>query len=111
KYTGTLGQIHHRTDQLAATILAFAHFVLENTACHYMFADIQGMFSCSYDRNELGQTTLVLFDPMSHTPTKSSGLGDHGVDGIRDFIQSHQCNTICALLKLASPDVLQASLD
>ncbi|KDQ58251.1 hypothetical protein JAAARDRAFT_193673 [Jaapia argillacea MUCL 33604] len=102
KFTGTLGQVH-MSGQLLSTIMAFAHFVLENTACKYMFADIQG----SYDKNGL----LVLFDPMTHTPSQSSGLGDHGLAGIRDFIESHQCNSICSALKLASVSALESTLD
>jgi hypothetical protein len=41
KYSGTLG-IGNGEDKLSATITAFSHFVVENSACQYMFADIQG---------------------------------------------------------------------
>jgi Alpha-kinase family len=41
KFSGTLG-MHNRADKRSATIMAFSHFVLENSACKYMFADIQG---------------------------------------------------------------------
>ncbi|OAX31332.1 hypothetical protein K503DRAFT_806148 [Rhizopogon vinicolor AM-OR11-026] len=42
KFSGTLG-IRNRTDKHSATIMAFSHFVLESSACEYMFADLQGM--------------------------------------------------------------------
>jgi hypothetical protein len=42
KFSGTLG-IRNRTDKRSATIMAFSHFVLESSACEYMFADLQGM--------------------------------------------------------------------
>ena len=47
KFSGTLG-MPHCSDRQSATIMAFSHFVLENTTCRYMFADIQGksLFNC-----------------------------------------------------------------
>ena len=47
KFSGTLGMVH-RSDRRSATIMAFSHFVLEDAACRYMFADIQGksVFEC-----------------------------------------------------------------
>ena len=41
KFSGTLGQCT-RSDKRTATILAFGQFVMDNTACKYMSADIQG---------------------------------------------------------------------
>jgi hypothetical protein len=41
KFSGTLG-MNNRTDKCTATMMAFSHFVLESSACQYMFADIQG---------------------------------------------------------------------
>ena len=42
KFSGTLGAQNHQ-DKRSATVMAFSHFVIEDTACQYMFADIQGM--------------------------------------------------------------------
>jgi hypothetical protein len=52
KFSGTLG-MPHRSDRRSATIMAFSHFVLENAACRYMFADIQGkyVFECLSPRH------------------------------------------------------------
>ncbi|TFY52692.1 hypothetical protein EVG20_g10443 [Dentipellis fragilis] len=47
-----------------------------------------------------GPDELVLFDTMTHTSTRSSGLGDHGADGILQFKKQHVCNTICDRLGL-----------
>ena len=41
KFSGTL-DMHNRLDKWSATIMAFSHFIIEDTACLYMFADIQG---------------------------------------------------------------------
>jgi hypothetical protein len=41
KFSGTLGA-PNRQDKRSATVAAFSHFVVEDTACQYMFADIQG---------------------------------------------------------------------
>ena len=81
KFSGTLG-MRNRFDRQSATIMAFSHFVLQNLACKYMLADIQGEFtarqcvSCtdtytgSMDRRVLSQneSVLTLFDPMMRTP-------------------------------------------
>ena len=42
KFLGTLSA-QNRQDKRSATVMAFSHFVIEDTACQYMFADIQGM--------------------------------------------------------------------
>ena len=84
KFSGTLG-MRNGQDKRSATIMAFSHFVLEDSACRYMFADIQGdsvllrepclFIDCYYiagsmDRNPFMQneSVLMLFDPMTHTP-------------------------------------------
>ena len=41
KFSGTLG-VSNRPDKLSATIMAFSHFVIQETACEYMFSDLQG---------------------------------------------------------------------
>ena len=42
KFSGTLGSTT-RTDLRSLTITAFAHYVAHETACRYIFADIQGV--------------------------------------------------------------------
>ena len=41
KFSGTLGT-STRSDLRSLTMAAFAHYVAEETACQYLFADIQG---------------------------------------------------------------------
>ena len=41
KFSGTLSA-QNCQDKQSATVMAFSHFVLEDTTCQYMFADIQG---------------------------------------------------------------------
>jgi len=41
KFLGTLG-ISNWPDKLSVTIMAFSHFVIQETACEYMFSDLQG---------------------------------------------------------------------
>lgn len=47
KFSGTLG-VTSRSEKRSATMTAFSHWVIEGTACQYMFADIQGAlnFQC-----------------------------------------------------------------
>ena len=42
---------------------------------------------------------------------RTSGIGDHGREGLQDFISSHNCSHICLALKLASSEMLQITLD
>jgi len=67
-----------------------------------------------------GRDTLVLFDVMSHSQASyvlsflfllpapyllsfsDSGIGDHGVPGIKSFLEQHTCNYVCKGLGLAS---------
>ncbi|KAJ7456354.1 hypothetical protein B0H11DRAFT_2244038 [Mycena galericulata] len=79
KFTGTFGSCQD-TDKLTCTILAFNHFIMQDTACLLAFADLQG---------SRHKGSLVLFDPMTHTIPGKSGTGDHGPKGIRDTIESH----------------------
>ena len=81
KFSGTLGSTT-RNDLRSLTMNAYAHYVAQETACRYIFADIQGsespfvriqiLTSCpatlgSNNRNASGKLSLTLFDPMSHT--------------------------------------------
>ena len=52
KFSGTLGSTTRR-DLRSLTVAAFAHYVAQETACRYMFADIQGVFvifACTFGR-------------------------------------------------------------
>lgn len=49
KYSGTLG-VTNRSEKRSATMTAFSHWVIESTACQYMFADIQGMLNFNGSR-------------------------------------------------------------
>ncbi|KAJ7180029.1 kinase-like domain-containing protein [Mycena crocata] len=60
-----------------------------------VLADIQGTPAHMH-----GTDTLVLFDPMTHTLTGDSGIGDFGHSGIQSFIRCHKCNDLCRALSL-----------
>jgi hypothetical protein len=66
------------TDKAGATITAFVHWVMADTACNLCFADIQGQGSLAVDLfinivagtecvREDGSYGWILFDPMTHT--------------------------------------------
>ena len=40
-----------------------------------------------------------------------TGLGDHGPEGIQDFIDKHSCSVTCRALSLASMDSLAVALE
>ncbi|KAJ7081540.1 hypothetical protein C8R43DRAFT_965584 [Mycena crocata] len=60
-----------------------------------VLADIQGTPAHMH-----GIDTLVLFDPMTHTLTGDSGIGDFGRSGMQSFIRDHKCNDLCRALSL-----------
>ncbi len=81
KFSGTLGSTT-RSDLRLLTVTAFAHYAAEQTACCYIFADIQGVFisfahiqrlkRCSpiarlNNANTGGKLAITLFDPMTQT--------------------------------------------
>ena len=43
--------------------------------------------------------------------SRTSGIGDHGPNGLQDFVTSHVCNYICTGLRLVSSALLQNTLD
>ncbi|PIL33491.1 hypothetical protein GSI_04114 [Ganoderma sinense ZZ0214-1] len=105
KFSGTFGSTT-RTELRSLTVSAYAHYVAEQTACRYIFADIQG----SNNANASGKLSLTLFDPMTHTVEGTSGAGDHGREGLQDFVSNHTCNHICWAMQLASREVMQNTL-
>ncbi|KAJ7780717.1 hypothetical protein DFH07DRAFT_707427, partial [Mycena maculata] len=95
KFTGTFGASQD-TDKLTCTILAFNHFIMEDTACLLAFADLQGD-TCAGSRHK---GSLIIFDPMTHTIHGESRPGDHGHKGIHETINNHDCNIFCTALGL-----------
>ncbi|KAF8576013.1 hypothetical protein K439DRAFT_1307918, partial [Ramaria rubella] len=79
-----------------ATIVVFAHFCWLYSQQTLVFADMQG----SPARNSLGNSIEVLFDPMTHSLTGDTGLGDFGQEGIDIFLSQHRCNRICTAVEL-----------
>ncbi|KAJ7171895.1 hypothetical protein C8R43DRAFT_1146518 [Mycena crocata] len=84
------------TDKLALTMLAFSHFIMEFRVCAMSMVDLQGSFHANFGAVRI----LTLFDPMSHTATKDSGVGDFGLTGIQNSIDTHQWNLYCRSLGL-----------
>ncbi|KAJ6464679.1 kinase-like domain-containing protein [Mycena vitilis] len=83
------------TSRIAATVEAFIHFVYYVSQQSVVLCDVQTMKS----RIE-GEQKNVIFDPMAHTPIGKSGPGDHGEEGIKNFIATHKCNAKCESLGL-----------
>ncbi|KAK7026169.1 hypothetical protein R3P38DRAFT_3192514 [Favolaschia claudopus] len=108
KFSGTIGGADNSPNQLASTMVAFTHFILQITACRLAFTDLQG----SYDCERAGEVPrLVLFDPMTHSLSGNTGVGDHGAAGIEDTIDTHICSYTCRSMKLASLASLQMTFE
>ncbi|KAJ7153976.1 kinase-like domain-containing protein, partial [Mycena crocata] len=94
-FTFTLNHQSRRHNLCAKTIHSFAHFVYGHSNNSVVLADIQ-----STPAHMHGTDTLVLFDPMTHTLTEDSGIGDFGHSGIQSSIRDHKCNDLCWALSL-----------
>lgn len=81
KFSGTLS-LTTCNDLRSLTVTVFAHYVAQETACHYIFTDIQGVsapfghiqrlkrrspIAGSNNASTNGKLLLTLFDPMTHT--------------------------------------------
>ncbi|KAJ6566837.1 kinase-like domain-containing protein [Mycena capillaripes] len=95
KFSGTLVHHSHRKDLRSATISAFAHFVFGYSKRTLVVADLQGT-PCLVQNND----GLILFDLMTHTAVGDSGVGDFGWEGIKTFVNDHNCTDLCRSLSL-----------
>ncbi|KZV59394.1 hypothetical protein PENSPDRAFT_695182 [Peniophora sp. CONT] len=79
------------------TVNAFIHFAYVYSGYEDIYADMQ-----SYKQWIDGTLMEVFFDPMVHTSstTDVSGVGDHGKEGIEEFVDQHVCGLICKVLEL-----------
>lgn len=67
---------------------AFSHWTWVHTQRDYLVCDIQGVLSHSFE----------LTDPVIHSARGirgQFGITDHGMRGMRKFLNSHQCNPLC----------------
>ncbi|KAJ7207005.1 kinase-like domain-containing protein [Mycena haematopus] len=107
KFSGTLNRkAQMPTSRLAATVDAFIHFVYYCSQQSLVLCDVQTM-KARID----GQQKNVIFDPMAHTPKGKSGPGDHGQEGIQNFIATHQCSAKCEGLGLEALKELEDEED
>ncbi|KAK6966684.1 kinase-like domain-containing protein, partial [Favolaschia claudopus] len=99
KYSGTVGGSDNTRNLVSSTMAAFTHCVLDKTACQLVFTDLQG----SYHYAKPGEPRqLILFDPMTHSMSGNTGVGDHGPAGIQDTVDNHKCSMACRSMDLAS---------
>ncbi|KAK1216229.1 hypothetical protein PQX77_021143 [Marasmius sp. AFHP31] len=95
KYSGTLSECKETTLPFK-TMSAFTHFTHYWSFGILVYVDLQSSHTFKN-----GHVSWVLFDAMTHTQKKgSSSPGDHGEDGINNFVLHHQCNAICESLEL-----------
>ena len=77
KFSGTLGSTTC-SDLRSLTVTAFAHYVAEQTACRYVFVDIQGVLPASL---------------LNHWLNRSSGTQARTTP-----IQTGNCRLLCSIL-------------
>lgn len=77
-----------------STPQAFSHFTYEDSAHDMIVVDVQGVALPTGD---------VYTDPQIHVVGGVGfGGGNHGQAGIDAFLETHQCNAVCAHLGLPS---------
>ncbi|KAJ7779278.1 kinase-like domain-containing protein, partial [Mycena olivaceomarginata] len=84
-------------NKLGSTLNAFVHYVYLFSQESTVLADLQTATAV----NENGQGIEVLFDMMTHTINRSSGVGDHEKTGIKTFLEKHECVNRCTHLRLS----------
>ncbi|KAJ7738812.1 kinase-like domain-containing protein [Mycena metata] len=94
-FTYTLSHKLHKKDLRSATVHAFAHFVWGHSNQTLIFADLQGTPALVNYKDG-----MILFDPMTHTKDRASGVGDFGIEGIQSFFHDHVCADVCLRLRL-----------
>ncbi|KAJ7071711.1 kinase-like domain-containing protein, partial [Mycena belliarum] len=99
KFRGTLNFSGAPRGKLAATVDAFVHFTYLYSKKTMVICDIQTM-----KQRINGELKNVIFDPMVHSQTGNRGPGDHGKQGISDFLATHTCNIKCRSLRLEPLD-------
>ena len=77
-------------DEKRNTPQAFSHFTWEASGNKLLICDLQGVGDC-------------WTDPQIHTiDGRGYGKGNAGLQGVRQFMKQHKCNSICRALKLQS---------
>ncbi|KAJ7328316.1 kinase-like domain-containing protein [Mycena albidolilacea] len=99
KFSGTLNHKSKAPTRLTATVNTFIHFVYHFSQKSLVSCDVHTMKA----RIKREPKNLI-FDPMVHTPKGKSGPGDHGKDGIKNFLTTHECNSKCEGLGLDKLD-------
>ncbi|KAF7305547.1 Kinase-like protein [Mycena chlorophos] len=97
KWSGTNQHPTHHTSKLGNTLNAFAHFVYTQSHKTVVIADLQTT------RARVGNKVAeILFDVTTHTKAGTSGVGDHGEEGIKQFLTQHECTARCEALGLVA---------
>ncbi|KAH9917386.1 kinase-like domain-containing protein [Epithele typhae] len=101
RWSGTL--VHRNNESLSSmTMEAFTHFTYEYSNGNVVIADLQSVHGLFNEQALTPKATSgqILFDPMTHTPERDTGIGDCGVDGMDAFLEQHECNRLCDALGL-----------
>jgi len=83
KYNSNNGWFKNDDSLESLTAQAFTHFTFAATKKQIMVTDIQGV-------------GMEFTDPQIHSVDQSYGRGDLGQKGFQKFLESHNCNIICA---------------
>ncbi|KAJ7449751.1 hypothetical protein B0H11DRAFT_2332079 [Mycena galericulata] len=101
RWSGTLKHLNHG-NKPGQTMDAFMHFSYVYSQKTLVFADLQG----SKGRSRLGNSGWILFDVMTPTLDGTSGVGDHGEDGIQAILSDHICERMCCGLDMGTENIV-----
>ncbi|KAF8508285.1 hypothetical protein JB92DRAFT_2832439 [Gautieria morchelliformis] len=94
---------HEQAGLLGVSLYALAHFSLAGPTVKWSSQTYkvpsQGRLPMKGDGgpSKLGQ---IIFDHMFHSASGTSGVGDHGTQGIETYIAQHDCCRICEALEI-----------
>ncbi|KAJ7796448.1 kinase-like domain-containing protein, partial [Mycena olivaceomarginata] len=99
KYSGTLDHPRY-SDKQGATINAFQHFSYLYSNNTLVLADIQArrQFCSILCRIHWMGMLLFCLAFLPHSFCRMSGTGDHGKEGIKTFVNQHECVQKCTLM-------------
>ncbi|KAE9390277.1 hypothetical protein BT96DRAFT_1002414 [Gymnopus androsaceus JB14] len=95
KWTGTCEHPSYNNNMVGNILTCFAHFVDLHSKKSVVLADIQ---------TSVVGSKHVLFDMMFHTKNGKSGAGDHGQDGIDNYVKVHHCVDRCETMRFEAPE-------
>ena len=85
--------------QYVQMVLAFCHWTYSASGGKLMIVDVEGV--ATRDEDEGSNSAILLYNPAIHCLNLTRyGHLNHGIEGMKRFFERHECNYVCAALRL-----------